>query len=46
MSETTDDQQDKKGTQEVNTDNVAEELETDQKAESLNATEAAPRDLS
>lgn len=46
MSETTDDQQDKKGTQEVNTDNVAEELETDQKAESLNATEAAPADLS
>lgn len=46
MSETTDDQQDKKGTQEVNTDNVAEELEMDQKAESLNATEAAPGDLS
>ena len=46
MSETTDDQQDKKGTQEVNTDNVAEELETDQKAESLNAAEAAPANLS
>jgi hypothetical protein len=46
MSETTDDQQDKKGTQEVNTDNVAEELETDQKAESLNAPEAAPANLS
>ena len=46
MSETTDDQQDKKGTQEVNTDNVTEELETDQKAENLNATEAAPADLS
>ena len=46
MSETTDDQQDKKGTQEVNTDNVAEELETDQKAEILNAAEAAPANLS